>query len=218
MNLPSAQQHTFICGKTGSGKSVFAAWLMSQSAWKKPWIILDLKRDPLWKALQRSGVAAVQRKPPFRLPRSGITIVRAQPRVHDKELEELLWKIHKRGKSGLFVDEAYLVPNTSIAMENILTQGRSKSIQVIGCAQRPYYISMFYLSESSFMGIFKLDFDNDRRRVREFVELPRNYENPPRRHCYWADQNEDQVSRLLPCPSPRHIVAEIAERAPLPLW
>ena len=52
MDFPDDSHRHAIFGMTGTGKTVFGLWCLSQRSYDKiPWIILDFKRDPVIRRL-----------------------------------------------------------------------------------------------------------------------------------------------------------------------
>lgn len=206
-----------MVGKTGSGKSTFAAWLLSRSNLRKPWIILDYKRETLFDRLIKTYRINVQSKT-FHRPKRGMEVLRPRPQMDNDEIEDVLWKMWDKGRCGIFIDEALHLPSASKALVNILAQGRSKNIQVICCSQRPYYVSPFLASEASYYGIFNLSDKRDKDRVREFVPLPRDYSNPPPHYSYWYNSERNELLRLKPLTELDSLIPNIAAELPARVW
>jgi hypothetical protein len=90
LRLPTDAQRITIIGKTGSGKTQGAAWLLAHRSFdKKPWIILDFKYDELLgeiSGIKEIGVRdALPKKP-------GLYICHPLPKADDEAVEDLLWK------------------------------------------------------------------------------------------------------------------------------
>src|SRR5207302_775120 len=108
-------------------------WLLSHANWpRRPWVIIDYKRDELINdipGLQELRLGA-------RIPRrAGLYVVHPRPDQQD-EVEALLWRIWEKERTGVLIDEAYLVPNKH-AFSTLLVTGRSKKIPMIMNTQRP---------------------------------------------------------------------------------
>jgi len=219
---PENNSRTLVIGKTGSGKTTFAFYLLSISRLDRCIVAIDFKREDLFKRLAHRTRAAQFVKPSWRPTRGarGLYIVQPRAQVDDAAIEELLWAIWRlKDRPLLFVDEAYLIPRNSPAFQAILTQGRSKGIQTIALIQRPVYVSRFVMSEASNYAVFYLTHRDDRRTVAEFVPLPRDYENPEPYHCYWYRGGaSDRVDYVLPSPQSDAILSSLTERLPAPLW
>ena len=110
--FPGPDDRLTINGMTGSGKSVFALWLFAESADfnKKPWVFLDYKNEALiGEALKRKLFAplAVSARVP---DKPGIFVVRYNAREGQGPVTDFLWRVYERGRVGMFLDEATMVP------------------------------------------------------------------------------------------------------------
>lgn len=204
MRLPNDTERHAILGMTGSGKTLFGLYsLQKRSYHRMPWIIVDYKGDPSIAQIPHVNQIDVRDKPPRT---RGLYVVRPLPHEND-EIEELLWNVWKRGKTGLFFDEAYMIGRYSKALRAILTQGRAKKIPVITLSQQPVWISPFVLSEADFISAFYLHKPADVKTVRDFI--PGAVANMlPRFHSYYYDVKANRRDFLAPCPDE----AEILER------
>jgi hypothetical protein len=203
--LPSDSQRTVVIGRTGSGKTQFAAWLLSQKSFaRRPFFILDFKLDELLNDIPGVKEHTLGDKLP---KKPGLYIT--HPMTSDEEkLEKFLWDIWNKGNAGLFLDETMMVDKNSHAFRAILTQGRSKKIPVIMCTQRPVDISRFCFSESEFKCLFDLDDERDKKTVREFMpirnkagKIMRDVPPLPAYHGYWYDSTSKETTITLPAPS-----------------
>jgi len=194
---------------TGSGKTVFGLWCLSRRSYTTmPWIIVDYKCDPTIGAIPGLTEISVESKPP---KRAGLYVVRPLPHEEEK-VDDFLWKIWARGRTGLFIDEGYMIGRFNKAYRAILTQGRSKRIPVITLSQRPAWISPFILSESEYISTFFLHTKADVERVREWIpgirDLPTNF------HSYIWSVKGRELMHLAPAPSEDEIMARFAARRP----
>lgn len=205
IRLPNSTQRAAIIGRTGSGKTVQAFWLLSLMPFDKmPYTIVDYKGDELLNSTDRIkeiGFNEVPKHP---------GIYRLSPRADENEqVEEWLWKVWQRENHGLVVDEGYMLPDKN-AFTAILTQGRSKHIPVICLTQRPSWISRFVFSEADYYSVMHLNERNDRKRVQEFIPKDRHdiEKRLPDYHSYWYDVKQDHAAILGPVEN----VASISER------
>ena len=207
--LPDDSQRITIIGKTGSGKTQGAAWMLSNRSYTtKPWIILDFKRDDLLNQiphLQEMKVdAAIPKK-------AGIYIVHPNPDEVDA-VESLLWRIWERENVGLFIDEGYMIPSRSAAFQSILTQGRSKRIPVIMLTQRPTWVTRFAFSEADFIQLYKLTDERDQKTVKQFMPLPIERPLPKDYYSFWWDNGRNYRAVMSPVPDQDVILATFYER------
>lgn len=214
--LPNSTQRTAILGRTGSGKTQSAVWLLSLADFnKRPWIVVDYKHDKLIKSIPK--ISTIDFKT-ARVPKEpGLYRISPKP-GEDEDVEMFLWAIWERGHTGLYIDEGYMIPNIE-AFQAILTQGRSKHIPAIILSQRPVWMSRFVLSEADFYQIFALNDMRDRKTVASFLpaEFVKKYLNVPgwglgKYSSVWYDVSEDKIFRLKPVPESQEIIASIAAR------
>lgn len=198
--LPTNTQRTAIIGRTGSGKTQFAAWLLSLAPFdKQPYVIVDYKRDVLLNAIDRIEeirLGYVPKKP-------GVYIVKPLPDEME-EVNEWLWKVWAQEKVGLYFDEMYNVPDPvkKSALKAVLTQGRSKAIPAICLTQRPAWISRFVFSEADFYAVFHLNTIKDIQKIEEFFPKETDVRNRlPEYNSYWYDVGSNASFELKPAPS-----------------
>lgn len=225
--FPGPRDRVTINGKSGSGKSTFAIWLFAESADfdKKPWVFIDYKKEDLIQAALKEDMfrrlkitAAIPKDP-------GAYVVEPDPHNPD-EVVKFLWRVYDRGRCGVFLDEATMIPelrgqaNTGGPFQSLLSQGRSKEIPVWTLAQRPVNVNNMVLTENNFYVAFRLRSGKDLAKVKdEIPENSKNYDyvwgdewNPPARYARWYDDERDLSLRLRPCPPPDEILGVLFER------
>lgn len=208
VRLPTKQNRTTVIGSTGSGKSQFAAWLLSTRDFdKRPWIIIDYKGDELIEEINAPQIDF--RKEPPRKP--GIYVIRPIPQLDDDAVKDFLWKIWARGNIGIWIDEGFMLGNRNPALNALLTQGRSKNIEMIILLQRPVWASRFIFSEANYFAIFNLTQDDDRKHVRQFTN-GRAIQLLPDYHSTWYDVQRQKGVVLGPVPD-RAAILETFGRA-----
>lgn len=209
--LPDASERTTVIGATGTGKTVFGAWLLSKQRFdKRAWICLDFKNEELFDMVG---------DPPMRtlklgsMPKkTGLYRLHVRPGQED-ELEDWLWKIWEKENVGLFCDEVSLVPQRN-AFKAILRQGRSKRIPVIACTQRPVDCDREIFTESNYVSVFRLDDERDYKIIKGFTRGA-NIEAPlPVHWSYWYDKKKSSLMTLKPCAPPATIAKELKRVAP----
>lgn len=210
--FPGGDARTTVIGATGTGKTTCGAWLLAHQRFeRRPWIILDFKREPLFDTvglppLEPLSIGA-------RIPRRpGVYLVSPRPDQED-ELEALLWRVWERGNVGLFIDEGSLMPDKA-AFRAILQQGRSKRIPVIACTQRPVDVKRALFSEASYFCIYRMADRRDYRIVEGFV--PADLSQPlPDHHWRWYDVSRNELLHMAPVPRPEAVAAMVREQAPV---
>lgn len=168
MRLPSSKHRVLVNGRTGSGKTQAAVWLLSQANFlSAPWIVLNQKRTKIIDDIP----GAQHVKNDFRPKKPGIYIYHHIPDLDDESLEDLLWYAWARGDIGVYTDEGYMINPRSPALNALYTQGREKHIPMITLSQRPTKISRFAVSESDFFMLFHIQDKKDRELVRGYLPV-----------------------------------------------
>jgi DNA helicase HerA-like ATPase len=194
LRLPNSTQRTAIIGRTGSGKTQAAAWLLSrQSIDVMPWVIFDYKTDELLNSIDRAQHVDLDFVP----SKAGVYIVHPTP---GDDTETMLWKLWARENVGIYVDEGYMLGDHNAAFEACLTQGRSKHIPMIVLSQRPAWISRFVFSEADFFQVFHLNDKRDKKAVESFVPQNLAVTLPPF-HSFFYDVGKNTLHRFAPVPN-----------------
>ena len=207
--LPNNTQRLAVIGRTGSGKTQFAAWALSTSSFtSQPWVIVDYKYDPLLNGISRIEELDLK----DRLPRKpGLYIIHPRPVADDEAVEEWLLRVWEHERIGLYVDEAYMLPNAA-GLRGILTQCRSRRIPAIVLAQRPSWISKFILSESEYLAIFHLQSRRDAQTVEQVLPIGALKRRLPAYCCHWYDVAQNVLFDLQPVPEADVITEMIDSR------
>ena len=199
LQFSGRKQRHAIMGRTGSGKTVFGAHVLSHAAFdKQPYVIVDYKGDELLNQIpyvEEIGYSDVPKHP-------GLYII--HPRVDQPDdMEKFLWRIWEKENTGLFIDEAYMMPKSGPAHHGaytaLLTQGRSKRIPMINLTQRPKMISNFVFTESDFFSVFHLQWKDDVKKAMEFVPVDLERELPDF-HSWYHSVPKRTTFGLLPSP------------------
>jgi len=210
--LPRTDEHVAILGRNGSGKTQFAAWMLSERAAGQVWIILNTKGDELLDSIPHAMDYAIS----DRIPRSpGIYV--ARPIIGDKKDAELLdafyRKIWERQNTGVFVDEGYVSTGLRWFRAN-LTQGRSRRIPMMILAQRPVWLDRFVWSEASHYAAFDLNLEDDRDTANKMIPGYKHVKLP-RFHSVWHDVKADLTIGLTPAPDAETILQRFRDLAPV---
>ena len=207
--FPETSHRTTIIGRTGSGKTYFAVWLLGFAQFnEQPFIIVDYKNDELLNTSDRIREIGLHEKIPTK---PGLYKVHPLPDQTD-EVETFLWKIWKQTHVGVYIDEGYLLPDTG-AIRAIYTTGRSRHIPVMLLSQRPSWITKFAFSEVEFFAAFHLNDKNDEKRVKEFT--PKEFFEEgrlPEHHSRWYDVGKDFKMILGPVPPAEILINNIEKR------
>lgn len=220
--LPRRDQRVFICGASGSGKTVFGVHLLTLlDIDTRPWLIVDCKRETLFagRDMERWFGQLQPGKLPWRWE-PGLYITRPRPTpADDAALEEMFWAVWERGRIGVFIDEAYLIKDTP-GFRALLTSGRAKQIPMIINSQRPVEVPRWCISEANYYGVFWLNDRRDYKTVEAFIpaDVEEIVAELPVHNCLWYDVQQRQSFRLTPAPSPANVRRAIRLRAPPGFW
>lgn len=225
--LPGTDDRTSIVGKNGSGKTLFGIFLMLQSRLyqKMPWVIFDYKGDDHIQKIP-ARVIEPRNKPPTE---PGLYKMHLDPFDGPEQVNAFLKKLWHNGSTGLFFDEAYMLPDRHGRIENsvlraIFTTGRSRHIPVISLSQRPVDVMRYNFTEASHHVIFRLNDERDRLTVRSYIpreEFDQAFgggRSLQRYHSLWYDVNRDLTFEMLPCPNQDCIYEQFEEIAAMKKW
>jgi DNA helicase HerA-like ATPase len=214
LRLPGPTHKTAIVGRTGSGKTVAAVWLLSQSDFdERPWIILDYKNDELINSIARAEPITYEELPD--LP--GIYILKVLP-GEEERVDEWFKSVWEHENLGVFIDEGYMIDPRSQWFNACLTQGRSKHISMIILSQRPVWLSRFVFSEADFFMVFDLTHVKDMEKVREYVrDDDRQLLERPLApyHSHFYDVGRKRLETFGPVPDGQVLIAMIDSRLAL---
>jgi hypothetical protein len=206
VRLPDNTQRLAIAGRTGTGKSIAGAWQLSIKDLRTfPWLVFDSKRDPFWKKVWALGGARKLRL--TETPgKEGLFYVQPTTQEISSQVgEDFLWRLHKRGRIGIFIDEGYTMDKYSNALTALYTQGRTLNIPMITLTQKPKFLNMFTFSEADFMQVFALNDIKDRQRIAEFAPIDPKV-RLRERHSLWYDVARNSVAEFSPVPAPARIL------------
>lgn len=205
--FPDTTQRTAVIGRTGSGKTQFGAWLLSESAIEhQPFVIVDFKRDNLLNRIPYAEDISYNQLP----EKPGVYILRTGTNeLH--HLNNFLYNVLEAEHTGLFIDETYPIGKNSDPFNMLLTQGRSKNIQMFCLTQRPSWISRFVFSESDFFSVFHLNMRDDEKTVEAMTPLDLDV-TLPEYHSRWHDVKNNKNFRLRPVPDDVTILAKFEKK------
>ena len=181
------EQHGFICGMTGGGKSKLAEYLVNDP--DKPYsVVYDPKhsrtvsewpnqtRIENWSELISSDANRIVYSPPI-------------PELKDKQrqLDFFQW-IFEQQHVRVYVDECTsLLGNTdpNFWFKLCLTQGRERGVSVVTTTQRPSWIPLITMSEATKFYIFKLNMPEDMERIRKITGITEDEQMRLGEHEFW---------------------------------
>lgn len=192
-----------------------------------PWFIIDYKGDDMIKAIPAVSVDP-RRAPPID---PGLYKVEASPFLAESDpVDTFLRKVWHNGHTGLFFDEAYMLPDRygkrgdGGTLRALFTTGRSREIPIISLSQRPVDVTRYNFTEASHHVIFRLNDKRDRDTVRQYVPQEQFDEAfggsgmLPKYNSLWYDVDRDIVFELMPCPCPKDILANLKSAAEINHW
>ena len=206
-HLPKSDTRTTVIGSTGSGKTQKACWLLAHCDWhRRPCYVLDFKGDSLIGDIGMTDINV--NMPPPRKP--GLYRVPLIPGVTDEALTQFLWRVWRNENAIVYTDEGLMIGNRDPAFRALLTQGRSKNIQMITLTQRPVFCDKFVFSEANYMFVMRLQTEDDRKVVSGYLDgTP--IDRLPRFHSYWYSAEEQEGAHLAPVPG-RAAILEIFDQ------
>lgn len=166
-----SNERVFIAGKTGSGKTFFARYLL-QSATRlvvlDPKGMLDAKTEPGWRLTDwtAKGEKALRDGKPVRL---------RVPYPADGDWTPYVKAVFEARNVVLYIDEMYGVvspgksPDVLEWLVACWTRGRQLGIGVYTATQRPVWVPLFAMSEADWFFVFRLTLDEDRKRLASFM-------------------------------------------------
>lgn len=209
--FPEPDEHVSIIGRNGTGKSQAGAWLLSHSdLTERPHFILDWKREELFNSITKAQRLELGKKLP---EQPGLYLAHFMP--DDPYVDDTLWQIYNMENACVFTDEGYMVDRFSQPYRALLTQGRSKNINVYTLTQRPTGCAREVFSEASFFCVFPLNDDRDKKIIEGFAKV--DFDKVlPQYNSHWCDVKKDVIIRLQPVPDAATILSRFDTVLPEP--
>jgi energy-coupling factor transporter ATP-binding protein EcfA2 len=170
----------FIVGKTGSGKSVFARYILRQ--WHRahwPILIIDPKHG-YDRFAEEAEEATIERPYAIRGPGDldAAPVVIYQPMMparRDPALDAILFAVLQHGNFIVEIEDTRGMMTAQSAPEGymaLVTQGRAKGITVLTLAQRPFNVPDEAMSQAEHVIIFRQLGSRNVQRMVEFTDDP----------------------------------------------
>lgn len=203
-NTINDSEHVFICGGTGSGKSVLAdVYTMGMS---ETVIKIDIKNDtlarrnkgePVWRGLVENedyevvGSLEAVKKSEYR------KIIYVPP-YNEQEPEyynELCRYVYEEGNTRLWVDELMLFADGTFTnkipfFKAILVSGRARSSTLLCCTQRPMGIPAITIANSQHFFVFRMNNEQDRKKMADVTGCQKLL-IPPKKFSFWYYREGD---------------------------
>lgn len=170
------EEHGFICGTNGSGKSMLAQFLV-RDPFKPYSVVYDPKHSRTlgeWgggmKIMYTIGElynATVEDRRIIYRP--------SLEEAEDRASQEAFFKwIYTQGRVRVYIDECSALlgeSNPNFYLKGCLTRGRELGVSVLATTQRPVSIPLITMSEASRFYIFRLNIEEDRKRITKITGL-----------------------------------------------
>lgn len=201
-----AGQRALVAGRTGSGKTTVAGWLLTTSP--QHWVIFNPKHTAGYKSLPDSvvmkkfdGKTLLSNLKRHKFVILNLSNDEATPEVMDAILD---W-LHKNVKNiGVCIDELYTFHSAGgragDGLIGWLTRGRELKQSYLGLTQRPAWISRFCFSESDFIGSMDLVLEDDRKKMRDMTGQDAFLQRVTNYRWLWYMVARDQLRLYGPVP------------------
>lgn len=183
-------EHVFICGQTGTGKSVVAeVYLAGYGAvvkldTKGEYYERKKKKEVIWRGL-KEGVdytVVFKLKDIDSVTTKKIIYVPDEDEMNEEYYEALMKWVYKRENTILWIDEMMEVcPSPTRyppSLKSLYTRGRSKEAVIWACTQRPSDIPAIAFSQSTHFFIFTMQLPQDRDKVMKGTGMPQFMQQP----------------------------------------
>lgn len=194
---------TLIAGKTGSGKSTGAVFMLRQS--RQKWLLIDPKGDDKIATLKPGHINKLDVKDIERAWNAGYQYVALSPPPLStpQEIDLFLLEAFQTYQNfGIYIDELYYIHTNGRSgpgLQAILTRGRSDKITFCGATQRPAWISIFCLSEADYICQYRLQLKKDRDKIYDVTGRTEMLENPPKEFSwFYYTAKTEQLKLFVP--------------------
>jgi ABC-type oligopeptide transport system ATPase subunit len=179
-----------IVGKTGSGKTTLAKYLLYGF---RRVLVLDNKGLIKWE-----GFKIARSRQEFRdFSARFAHVVFVPPEYGNVDDNEYFFDLcYLTGHCVVYVDEVYACSNRDeipSSYKAIITRGRERGIACLSSTQRPKLIPQILFSESEQFYVFELRLAVDRQKVASTIDI-REEDIPKKRYDFWYSDIERDVT------------------------
>ncbi len=204
MRLPKVErgQRALVLGRTGSGKTTGALWLVSRSP--GPWVLLNIKYD---EAMSKCGPDCPMDVGAILKAQRDSRVVVVHPEAFDQQtLDDFIFDLaESKAATGLCIDELlYVSKGNGQAGQGVLawlTRGRSRKQSFIGCTQRPANVSNYLYSEADYYMLYNLKLEKDWAKIREYTGRADLRQERAAHRFGWYDVAEDEKTEFGAVPA-----------------
>lgn len=200
-----SSEHVFICGGTGSGKSVLAD--VYTAGMEETVIKIDIKDDtyarrmngePIWRGLVENEDFEVVHSLEA-VKRSEYKKIIYVPPYTEQEPEfynELARYVYEEGDTRLWIDELMLFADGTFTnkipfFKAILVSGRARRSTLLCCTQRPMGIPAITIANSQHFFVFRMNNEQDRKKLADVTGCKKFLEPPPK-YAFWYYREGDE--------------------------
>lgn len=197
-------EHVFIAGRTGSGKTWFARKYL---AGYENVVCLDTKGTTVWDEVPAEQQTLITRFADIGSVKTPKIIYRPDPEEMNEDFYDAFFKwVYYRRNTIVWIDEVMSIStpyNIPFHYKACLTRGRELGIGVWSLTQRPTGIPILTMSEAKHFIIFDLNMPNDRARISDITGMPEFAVAPSVRHgkyTFWyfdVDKQKVIPARLV---------------------
>lgn len=194
-------QRALALGRTSSGKTTGAVWLMSRSPGR--WLALNVKYDDL---ITQTGPDVDMDVGKVIDAHKRHRVIVIHPAVFEQQvLDDFVFELgESRHATGLLVDELlYLSKGNGQAGPGLmgwLSRGRSRQQSFIGASQRPSNITQYAYTESDYFMLYDLKLKKDWQKIYDFTGRS-DLERERKKHFFgWYDVGLDKRTEFAPVP------------------
>lgn len=192
--LIASDEHVFVAGRTGSGKTYLARNYLA--AYQNV-VVLDTKGTLLWPEAGRE-TKIVTTMADLRRITSGRVIYR--PRFEELNIgayDDFFRWCYLRKNTIVWVDEVMSIAPGPLSMPEYyracLTRGRERRVAVWSLTQRPTGIPLVAISEATHVFVFDLNLEADRKRIVAATGEQAFAERPGRYHFLYYNQTREKA-------------------------
>ena len=199
----SSDEHLFVAGRTGTGKTFLVHALANEVAQRTSVFVHDTKGTSVFDDYKIFGkltdiMIATEVDEP------GIYVYRPVFEELESEYYDGFYKwLYNRKNCIVIIDEAMQICESPKKypqyLKGILTRGREYNIAAWVCTQRPKTLPLFLISEASKFFVFELNLADDRRRLMEITGRDEFMEREICKFCFHyfdVKKNEYFVGRI----------------------